>query len=74
MSREERFPGCPRSTLRRGLDAVIPENRLDRIAGDRVGDWKRDYGRLYPGTEGETPDTDKRLPSDHRASSRPYQL
>ena len=36
------------------------------------GDWKRNYGRPYTGTKGETPDTDKGSPTDHRASPRPY--
>ena len=37
------------------------------------GDWKRNYGRTYPGAKGETLDTDKDRPADHRASPRPYQ-
>ena len=37
------------------------------------GNWKRDYGDSYTGTKGETPDTAKELPTDYRASSRPYQ-
>ena len=32
-----------------------------------------DYGDFYTGTQGETPDTAKRLPTDRRASPRPYQ-
>jgi hypothetical protein len=36
------------------------------------GNWKRDYGTFYTGTQGETPDTAKELPTDYRASSRPY--
>jgi hypothetical protein len=36
------------------------------------GDWKRDYGGFYTGTQGETLDTAKELPTDDRASSRPY--
>ena len=31
-----------------------------------------DYGDFYTGTQGETPDTAKRLPTDRRASPRPY--
>jgi len=38
------------------------------------GNWKRDYGDSYTGTQGETPDTAKESPTDCRASSRPYQL
>jgi len=38
------------------------------------GGWKRDYGRPYTGTKGETPDTDKGSPTDHRASPRPYRV
>ena len=42
-------------------------------AGVRCGgSWKRDYGPSYPGTKGETPDTDKERPTGYRASSRPY--
>jgi hypothetical protein len=37
------------------------------------GNWKRDYGDSYTGTQGETPDTAKEPPTDYRASSRPYQ-
>jgi hypothetical protein len=40
----------------------------------RGGNWKRDYGTSYTGTQGETPDTAKELPTDCRASSRPYQV
>ena len=36
------------------------------------GSWKRDYGTSYPGTKGETLDTDKERPTGYRASSRPY--
>jgi len=36
------------------------------------GNWKRDYGDSYTGTQGETPDTAKEPPTDYRASSRPY--
>jgi hypothetical protein len=36
------------------------------------GNWKRDYGGFYTGTQGETLDTAKELPTDDRASSRPY--
>ena len=36
------------------------------------GDWRRAYGDFYTGTKGETPDTAKELPTDYRASSRPY--
>jgi hypothetical protein len=36
------------------------------------GNWKRDYGESYTGTQGETPDTAKEPPTDYRASSRPY--
>ena len=36
------------------------------------GDWRRDYGGFYTGTKGETPATAKQLPTDYRASSRPY--
>ena len=32
-----------------------------------------DYGDFYTGTQGETPDTAKELPTNYRASSRPYQ-
>jgi hypothetical protein len=38
------------------------------------GDWRRDYGDFYTGTKGETPDTAKKLPTNYRASSRPYQV
>ena len=38
------------------------------------GDWRRAYGDFYTGTKGETPDTAKKLPTDYRASSRPYQF
>jgi hypothetical protein len=38
------------------------------------GNWKRDYGDFYTGTQGETPDTAKESPTDYRASSRPYQV
>jgi len=38
------------------------------------GDWKRDYGNSYTGTQGETPDTAKESPTSYRASSRPYQV
>jgi hypothetical protein len=31
-----------------------------------------DYGGFYTGTQGETPDTAKELPTNYRASSRPY--
>jgi len=36
------------------------------------GNWKRDYGDSYTGTQGETPDTAKEPSTDYRASSRPY--
>jgi len=36
------------------------------------GNWKRDYGDSYTGTQGETLDTAKERPTDYRASSRPY--
>ncbi len=36
------------------------------------GGWKRSHGSPYPGTKGETPETDKGNPTDHRASPRPY--
>jgi hypothetical protein len=36
------------------------------------GNWKRDYGHFYPGTQGETLDTAKERPTSYRASSRPY--
>jgi hypothetical protein len=36
MRGEKRLPGGLRATLRRGLDAVVLEDRLDRIAGDVV--------------------------------------
>ena len=38
------------------------------------GNWKRDYGDSYTGTQGETLDTAKERPTDYRASSRPYHL
>ena len=38
------------------------------------GDWRRDYGGFYTGTKGETPATAKELPTDYRASSRPYRV
>ena len=34
--------------------------------------WRRSHGSPYPGTNGETLDTDKRNPTDHSASPRPY--
>jgi hypothetical protein len=37
------------------------------------GNWKRDYGDSYTGTQGETLDTAKERPTDYRTSSRPYQ-
>src|SRR5262245_8456337 len=37
------------------------------------GNWRRDYGGPYTGTQGETPDTAKELPTNYRASSRPSQ-
>jgi len=37
------------------------------------GNWKRDYGDSYTGTQGETLDTAKEWPTSYRASSRPYQ-
>src|SRR4029450_11396165 len=36
------------------------------------GDWRRNYGGFYTGTTGEPPATAKELPTDYRASSRPY--
>ena len=36
------------------------------------GNWKRGYGTSYTGTQGETLDTAKELPTDCCASSRPY--
>ena len=36
------------------------------------GNWRRDHGDSYSGTQGETPDTAKELPTGCRASSRPY--
>jgi hypothetical protein len=38
------------------------------------GNWKRDYGDSYTGTQGETPNTAKEPPTDYRASSQPYQV
>src|SRR5262245_36737957 len=36
MSDQERLPGCLRAALGRGLEAVVLEARLDRVAGDLV--------------------------------------
>src|SRR5262245_57261848 len=38
MSGQERLPGRPRAALGCGLDAVVLEDRLDRVAGDVVAE------------------------------------
>ena len=38
------------------------------------GNWRRNYGGFYTGTQGETLATAKELPTNHRAGSRPYQV
>src|SRR5262245_19793551 len=38
MSGEERLPGRLRAALGSGLDAVVPEDSLDRVAGDFVAE------------------------------------
>src|SRR5262249_1192292 len=38
MSGEERLPGRLRAALGCGLDAVVPEDSLDRVAGDFVAE------------------------------------
>jgi hypothetical protein len=38
MSGQERLPGRLRAALGSGLDAVVPEDSLDRVAGDFVAE------------------------------------
>ena len=49
MPREEGLPGRLRAALRYRLDAMVLEDRLDRVAGDVVADG------LQPGPDPRVP-------------------
>src|SRR5262249_33744431 len=63
-------PTCLHNPCRESMqERVVRQIRMLRAM------WRgpeTDHGEFYTGTQGETPDTAKKLPTDLRASPRPY--